>query len=134
YAQIGFSTNRQTFNKNIAGGKISDFYVAQIIIQNRWWSLPKKMKNIFLLLLIFISLNNYSQILKERKLNKIESFGINLTNFNQNEKKVINDWNLILDKDWKRKKTKTTGIVFTSLSILSTAFGAKLISDNKDSE
>jgi len=35
YAQIGFSTNRQTFNKNIAGGKISDFYVAQIIIQNR---------------------------------------------------------------------------------------------------
>ena len=32
YAQIGFSTNRQTFNKNIAGGKISDFYVAQIIV------------------------------------------------------------------------------------------------------
>ncbi len=36
YAQIGFSTNRQTFNKNIdSGGKISDFYVAQIIIRTR---------------------------------------------------------------------------------------------------
>ncbi|MDV7187916.1 hypothetical protein R3X25_11545 [Lutibacter sp. TH_r2] len=92
------------------------------------------MKNYLLILLSFISMNNYSQILNERKLNKIESFGINLTNFNQNEQKVINDWNLILDKDWKRKKTKTAGIVFTSLSILSTAFGAKLISDNKNSE
>jgi hypothetical protein len=35
YAQIEFSTNRQTFNKNIATTeKISDFYIAQIIIRN----------------------------------------------------------------------------------------------------
>ena len=45
YAQIGFSTNRQTFNKNIAGGKIPDFYVAQIIIQNRRYSQLKKINS-----------------------------------------------------------------------------------------
>ena len=37
-------------------------------------------------------------------------------------------------KDRKRKITKTTAIIFTSLSILSTTFGAKLITDNKNSE
>ncbi len=92
------------------------------------------MKNILLIFLILISFKNYSQILKEKKLTKIESFGIELTKYNLNEQQVINDWSLILDKDIKRKKTKAAGIIFTSLSILSTTFGAKLISVNKDSE
>ena len=92
------------------------------------------MKSILLIFMILISTNNYSQNLNEKELSKIESFGIILTNYNLNEKQVINDWNLIIDKDRKRKITKTTAIIFTSLSILSTTFGAKLISDNKDSE
>ncbi len=92
------------------------------------------MKYILLILLILVSFENYSQILKEKELNKIATFGIELTNYNLNEKRVINDWNLIIDKDRKRKITKTTAIIFTSLSILSTTFGAKLISDNKNSE
>jgi hypothetical protein len=62
------------------------------------------MKNILLIFLIIISSKNYSQILKEKELTKIESFGIKLTNYNQNELQVTNDWNLILDKDRKRKK------------------------------
>jgi hypothetical protein len=62
------------------------------------------MKNILLIFLIIISSKNYSQILKEKELAKIESFGIKLTNYNQNELQVTNDWNLILDKDRKRKK------------------------------
>ena len=92
------------------------------------------MRNIFIIFMILISTNNYSQNLNDKELKKIESFGVILTNYNQNEKRVINDWNLILDKDRMRKKNKTAGIIFSSLSILSTAFGAKLISDNKDSE
>jgi hypothetical protein len=92
------------------------------------------MKNILLIFLIIISSKNYSQILKEKELAKIESFGIKLTNYNQNELQVTNDWNLILDKDRKRKKTKATGIIFTTLSILSTTWGAKIISENKNAE
>lgn len=92
------------------------------------------MKKIILITLLFVSFKNYSQILNEKDLNKIESFGIILTNYNLNEKQVINDWNLIINKDRKRKITKTTAIIFTSLSILSTTFGAKIISNNKDSE
>ena len=42
---------------------------------------------------------------------KIESFGINLTSFNQHDKKVSDDWNLIIDKNWKHRKTKTAGII-----------------------
>ena len=84
--------------------------------------------------MILISINNYSQNLNDKELKKIESFGVILTNYNLNENRVNNDWNLILDKDRTRKKNKTAGIIISSLSILSTAFGAKLISVNKDSE
>ena len=58
--------------------------------------------------MILVSFENYSQILKEKELNKIATFGIELTNYNLNEKRVINDWNLIIDKDRKRKIKKTT--------------------------
>lgn len=68
------------------------------------------MKNILLIFLVLISFKNYSQILKEKKLTKIETFGIKLTNYNLNEQQVINDWNLILVKDRKRKKNKAAGL------------------------
>ena len=83
------------------------------------------MKIILLIFLVLISFKNYSQILKEKKLTKIETFGIKLTNYKLNEQQVINDWNLILVKDRKRKKNKAAGIIFTTLSILSTTWGAK---------
>jgi len=90
------------------------------------------MKNILLIFLILISFKNYSQNFKEKELKKIESFGINLTEFDFNEKKVINDWNLILKKEKKRKKNKTIGIVLTSLSALTTAFGIYVISNTQN--
>jgi len=90
------------------------------------------MKNILLIFLILISFKNYSQNFKEKELKKIESFGINLTEFDFNEKKVINDWNLILKKEKKRKKNKTIGIVLTSLSALTTAFGIYVISNTRN--
>ncbi len=92
------------------------------------------MKIKFLILLTLFFLNSYSQVLNEKDLNKIESFGIIQTDFNLNDKIVINDWNLILEKDKKRKTNKTVGIIFTALSIFSTTLGAKLISENKNSQ
>ena len=92
------------------------------------------MKNILLIFLILISFKNYSQNFKEKELKKIESFGINLTEFDHNEKRVINDWNLILEKEKRRKNNKTVGIILTSLSVLSTTFGAKILSESKNDE
>ena len=92
------------------------------------------MKNILLIFLILIAFKNYSQILTKKKITKIENFGIKVTNYNLNEQQVITDWNLIIDKDRKRKKTKVVAIIFSTLSILSTTMGVRIISENKNAE
>ena len=92
------------------------------------------MKNILLIFLILIAFKNYLQILTKKKITKIENFGIKVTNYNLNEQQVITDWNLIIDKDRKRKKTKVVAIIFSTLSILSTTMGVRIISENKNAE
>ena len=92
------------------------------------------MKNILLIFLILIAFKNYSQILTKKKITKIENFGIKVTNYNLNEQQVITDWNLIIDNDRKRKKTKVVAIIFSTLSILSTTMGVRIISENKNAE
>lgn len=92
------------------------------------------MKNVLLIFLTLIAFKNYSQILTKKKITKIENFGIKVTNYNLNEQQVITDWNLIIDKDRKRKKTKVVAIIFSTLSILSTTMGVRIISENKNAE
>jgi hypothetical protein len=72
----------------------------------------------------FISSKNFTNFKKKKELTKSNLLN-KLTNYNQNELQVTNDWNLILDKDRKRKKTKAKGSFYNTFILSTTTWGAK---------
>lgn len=90
-------------------------------------------KRILLLLLITISLNSFSQSLKNRDIDKIRKLSITST-YDLTSQKTTTDFSTILKLDRKRKTNKTFGILTTSLAALSYGYGAMILISNKDTE
>jgi hypothetical protein len=92
------------------------------------------MKKITLFVLLFLTFGLQGQNLTEKQLNKLETFGIPTKKFDYNNEIIQANLKLILLKDKKRKTNLVTGIVFSSLAIATTAFGAKIIDNSKNNE
>lgn len=91
-------------------------------------------KTLIILTALLLFTNCFSQEFKNYELKRLKSFGLNTK---PNElSNSINYLNLdtILEKDKERRTKKTLGIVFTSLSALTTAFGVMVISGSKNDQ
>ena len=92
------------------------------------------MKKTILFFLLLLTFGLQGQNLTEKQLNKLETFGIPTKKFDYNNEIIQANLKLILLKDKKRKTNLVTGIVFSSLAIATTAFGAKIIDNSKNNE
>ena len=94
--------------------------------------------NLFLLLLILLSLNANSQEFKGSEITKIENFGIDFKSLNKADSNIQKDLNSILLLDKKRKRRKTASIILGSLSAVTATIGiiqvAKKSDNRNDSE
>lgn len=88
--------------------------------------------NLFLLLLILLSLNVNSQEFKDSEITKIENFGIEFKNLNKADSNIQKDLNSILVLDKKRKRRKTAVIILGSLSAVTTTIGIIQVAKNGD--
>jgi hypothetical protein len=91
-------------------------------------------KTLIILTALLLFTNCFSQEFKNYELKRLESFGLNAK---PNEpSNLINylNFDAILEKDKERRTKKTLGIVFTSLSALTTAFGVMVISGSKNDQ
>jgi len=85
-------------------------------------------KKLLILTTLLVSLNCFSQTFKAYEIKKLNSFGINLDSIDLSNNVSQMDFNAILNKDKKMQKNKTTGIILTSISVLSTSFGILILS------
>ena len=92
------------------------------------------MKKIILFVLLLLTFGLQGQNLTEKQLNKLKTYGIPTKKFDYNNEIIQANLKLILLKDKKRKTNLVTGIVFSSLAIATTAFGAKIIDNSKNNE
>lgn len=92
------------------------------------------MKKIILFVLLLLTFGLQGQNLTEKQLNKLKTYGIPTKKFDYNNEIIQANLKLILLKDKKRKTNLVTGIVFSSLTIATTAFGAKIIDNSKNNE
>nr|WP_315140158.1 hypothetical protein [uncultured Flavobacterium sp.] len=92
------------------------------------------MKKTILFFLLLLTFGLQGQNLTEKQLSKLETFGIPTKNFDYNNEIIQANLKLILLKDKKRKTNLVTGIVFSSLAIATTAFGAKIIDNSKNDQ
>ncbi len=88
-------------------------------------------KKITLLILLISYIIGNSQELSEKNILKLNEFNIKTEKLELNNLNIQNDLNKILILDKKRIKNKRTGIILTSLSILTTAYGIVALTYDK---
>ncbi len=92
------------------------------------------MRKLFLIFLIFTSNICSTQTFNQKENKRLDSFGINMNNIDLYNQSNYLNLETILLKDKKRRTNKTFGIVLTSLSALTTTFGAIVFANSRDDE
>ncbi|MDT0650211.1 hypothetical protein [Autumnicola edwardsiae] len=92
------------------------------------------MKIILSALIILISFQISGQELNKRQLSKISKFGIDTSNFNNDEHQINEDFRNILKAERRRKSNKVVGIVLTSLAAISIGLGVATFATPVESE
>jgi len=89
------------------------------------------MKQITLLIILFSFFIGNSQSLSNKNILKLNKLDIKIKKLNYKDVNIQNDLNEILFLDKKRRRNKRTGIILTSLSILTTSFGIIALTHDK---
>ncbi len=92
------------------------------------------MRKIFMIFLILTFNICSAQTFNQKENKRLDSFGINMNNIDLYEQNNYLNLETILLKDKKRRTNKTFGIVLTSLSALTTTFGAIVFANSRDDE
>jgi len=93
--------------------------------------IKKMTKVITLLILLFSFFIGNSQSLSNKNILKLNKLDIKTEKLNLNGINIQNDLNEILFLDKKRRRNKRTGIILTSLSVLTTTFGIFALTHDK---
>lgn len=91
-------------------------------------------KTLTTLITLLLLTNGFSQTYKEYELRRLNSFGIHLDSVEINNAAKPLNISAILEKEKKRRTNKTSAIVLTSLSVLTTTYGALLFSASKNEQ
>ena len=91
-------------------------------------------KQITLLILLFSFFIGNSQSLSNKNILKLNELDIETEKLNMNDINIQNDLNEILFLDKKRRRNKRTGIILTSLSVLTTSFGIIALTHDKTND
>ncbi|TDD75153.1 hypothetical protein [Flavobacterium caseinilyticum] len=89
-------------------------------------------KTLTTLMILLLTTFCFSQTFKDYERRRLNSFEINLSSIDLNNSTNYLNLVTILEKDKKRIRNKTIGIVLTSLSALATTFGIMVISNSKN--
>ena len=90
------------------------------------------MKNLIASVLICISYNTFSKDFKSHEIKRLNALGLELEFNSKMDKTQISDFKTILEKERKRRKKKTTGILLTSIGLLSTSSGILVLSGKSE--